>query len=293
MSPSVNNCSLEIENRFSGADRELLQKALNYASSSHNGQLRKSGEEFISHPIATARRLCNKYGNVELIAAGFLHDVVEDCEGKTIDLIYDNFGDKIGFLVDAVTKDMVSFEKYPEVIIEDKIERLLWAGILDVRVLLLKLADRENNIETLKYLKTKKQVRMAFETQAIFEPLKKILSYDKPLSIFKTQLKLLNVLKRNKINSAKELKRFLLKKSFNDFNEELFDIVYRNTSNVIWRVYGMDMYKKLSTIRTFKNKIDILSVKSNGKWLCAEFKFKEGAVTKSKDLKMSVSSFMT
>lgn len=293
MSPQVTKCNLEIEERFKGGDRELLLNALNYAKSAHDGQLRKSGEEFIAHPIATARKLCYKYGDISLIAAGLLHDVVEDCEGKTIDNIYNVFGDEIGFLVDAVTKDLSSFEIYPQVFFDDKIERLLWAGIKDVRVFLLKLADRENNIETLKYLKTKKQVRMAFETQAIFEPLKKILSFDKPLSISKTQIRLINILKRNKINSAKEFKRFLLKKSFNDFNEELFNIVYRNSSNVIWRVYGMDMYKKLSSMRAFKNKIDILSVKSNGKWLCAEFKFKEGAITKSKDLKMSVSSFMT
>ncbi len=286
-------CREEIELRYKGEDRKLLVEALDFADIAHSKQFRKSGEKYIVHPISTARNLCYQYNDPELTAAGLLHDVIEDCPSISVNTIYQKFGFNVGFLVESVTKDLISFKPFPEVVIEDKIERLLWAGLKDIRVLLLKIADRQDNIDTLKYLKTKKQVRMAFETQAIFEPLKNILSYDKPLSIPATQKRLLNVLKRNNINTITEFKHFLLKKSFNNFNEELYNIVYKYSSNVIWRVNGMEMYKKLCSMRAYKDKIDILLVKSNGKWTIVDFKFKKGAVNSNKKLKMSIASFKT
>ncbi|MCA9459748.1 MAG: HD domain-containing protein, partial [Nanoarchaeota archaeon] len=273
---TIKNCIKQIENNFSCKDQELIKSALNFARNAHSGQTRKSGEAFIVHPISTAKRSCIKFKDTALTAAALLHDVVEDCDEICIKDIYDKFGDEIGFLVDAVTKDFKSFYLYPEISFDDKIERLIWAGLKDIRVFLLKLADRENNLETLKYLKENKQVRMAFETQAIFEPLKKILSYDKPLSLEKTETKLMNTLKRNKINSPSEFKTFLYKKSFKNINHEIFNLIYRNSSSIIWRIEGIDMYKKLCSTRAFKNKIQVISVKSNGKWLTADFKFKSG-----------------
>ena len=290
---SIQDCMTDIKNNFCLEDQKLILSALDFAKNAHCGQTRKSGEKFIVHPISTAKKVCKKFKDTTLTAASLLHDVVEDCEGIEIEDIYEKFGSEIGFLVDAVTKDFKSFYMYPEVSFDDKIERLIWAGLKDVRVFLLKLADRENNLETLKYLKENKQVRMAFETQAIFEPLKKILSFDKPLSLEETQKKLMNTLKRNKINSPSEFKTFLYKKSFKNINHETFNMIYRNSASIIWRIEGIDMYKRLCTTRAFKNKIQILSVKSNGEWLTADFKFKSGVITNSKKIKMSLSSFNT
>ncbi len=294
MSPQViaeclkNACRILPEDKF-----KLLERAFYFAEKAHEGQKRKSGEPYFEHPIAVAKKVCKKYKNLSLTIAALLHDTVEDCEVIKREVIYKKFGKEICFLVDAVTKDKKEFYIFPEIQFDDKIERFLWAGMKDVRVLLLKLADREHNIETLNHLKDKKQVRMAFETQAIFEPLKKLLNYDKPISIEKTQQKLNRALRKHKINTAAQFKQFLFDKSFQNINHNTFNTVYNNSSSVIWRIEGMDMYKKLCSTRAFKNKIDILNVKSNGNWLTADFKFKKGAITNNKLLKMNLLSYNT
>jgi hypothetical protein len=197
-------------------------------------------------------------------------------------------------MVDAVTKDFTSFYRFPETHFDGKINRFLWAGMKDIRVLLLKIGDREHNLQTLKYLKDNKQVRMAFETQAIFKPLKKIIRYDSISSINQGKENFNRFIKNNNIISPDGLKKCLYNMTFNNFSDEAFKMVYRNSANVIWRVEGINMYKKILSLDAFKGNIDIISVKSNGKWLNADFKFRKGAVVKSKDkLKLSISTFDT
>ena len=199
------------------ADVALIRKAYVLAEKAHKGQMREGGEEFFSHPIEVAKILIGMKADSASICAALLHDTVEDCDSVSISNIYEQFGPVVGFLVDSLNKHEQSFHKFPKIVFEDKIERLLWAGLKDIRVLLIKLADREHNLETLVHLKEKKQVRMAFETQAIFEPLKKMLKYDSPLSLEKTQKRLNSILKRNNISSSAQFKQYLFDKSFKNY----------------------------------------------------------------------------
>lgn len=265
--------------------------AINFAIKSHFGQKRKSGDDYVIHPLQVGSNLWNKYSDKNLSIAGFLHDCIEDCGEELINDIYFLFGEDIGFLVDSVTKTSNSFYNNKNLIFNDKTLRLLWAGIKDVRVFLLKIEDRSDNIATLSHLKPKKQIRMAFETQAIYSPLKKILKLDKTNSLNQIKNNLFVLLEEKNFKDIEDFKKYLFSQTFSNLNEYLYSIIYKNSSKVIWRVEGMDMYKMLINNLDFKEKIEILSVKGNSNWLHVDFKFKKGGITQSEDLKLSLSSF--
>ena len=188
----------------------LVSRAFIFASKAHEGQLRKTGEPYYTHPLAVAQVLHEKFHDEVLTTAALLHDTVEDCS-VNIEDIYKDFGDEVGFLVDALSKNLLTFYKEKtSTDFADKIERLLYAGMKDVRVFLLKIADREHNLLTLKYLKDKKQVRVAFETQAIFSPLSRLLMYKRAKSIPACTRRMNAYLERHKLFNATQLKTFLL-----------------------------------------------------------------------------------
>ncbi len=147
---------------------EKIELAYELAKESHIGQYRKSGEEYIMHPIEVSKILINMRMDTESIIAGLLHDVVEDTMITIADIRY-NFGDDVAKLVDGVTKLKVLPEggqKQPE-----NIRKMIVAMAQDVRVVIIKLADRLHNMRTLKYMKPEKQQRIAEETLIIFAPL--------------------------------------------------------------------------------------------------------------------------
>ncbi len=148
----------------------LVCKAFQFAYSLHEGQYRKSGEAYIAHPIAVAGLLRDLGGDSEMIAAGFLHDVVEDTE-VTPEEIEERFGANVRQLVEAVTKlSKFNFSNKTERQAEN-FRRMFIAMAQDIRVIVVKLADRLHNMRTLDFLSPEKQRSIAEETKEIFAPL--------------------------------------------------------------------------------------------------------------------------
>jgi guanosine-3',5'-bis(diphosphate) 3'-pyrophosphohydrolase len=152
------------------SNSHLVGKAFEFAYALHKGQTRASGEAYICHPIAVAGLLRDLGGDSAMIAAGFLHDVVEDTE-VTPEEIEANFGDEVRHLVEGVTKlSKFNFHSKTEQQAEN-FRRMFLAMAQDVRVIVVKLADRLHNMRTLEHLKPQKQRRIAQETLDIFAPL--------------------------------------------------------------------------------------------------------------------------
>ncbi len=147
---------------------ELVYKAYEISKKQHEGQKRRSGEDYITHPIAVAQILADLGLSSETLAAALLHDTVEDT-GYPIEKLEEDFGPEVARLVDGVTKlDKV---KYGESSAAETVRKMVVAMAKDIRVLLVKLADRLHNMRTLKYLPSQKQEQKAKETLEIFAPL--------------------------------------------------------------------------------------------------------------------------
>ncbi len=156
-------------NSPSEKDGELIKKAFDFSMKAHAGQVRKSGESYFNHVFETVKILAGLHMDAPTIAAGFLHDAIEDGVAKE-DQIKNEFGDEVVFLVNGVTK--LGKVKYRGV--ERHIESLrkfLVATAQDIRVLIIKLADRLHNMRTLEYIDGEKQQRIALETLEIYAPL--------------------------------------------------------------------------------------------------------------------------
>ena len=152
------------------ADLELIQKAYVFAATAHAGQTRLSGEPHLSHPLAVADTLAEMGFDEPTVAAGLLHDTVEDTKA-TIEEIDENFGEEVADIVDGVTKiSMIPFENKEEAQAEN-IRKMILAMSHDMRVLMVKLADRLHNMSTLDFQKAHKQKRIAQETMDIYAPL--------------------------------------------------------------------------------------------------------------------------
>ena len=154
----------------SKADVREVIRAYRYAEAMHTGQMRHSGDAYITHPVAVATELATLgLGTATLIAA-LLHDVVEDTEA-TLDDIREGFGDEVVHLVDGVTKlDRIQVESKQEQQAET-LRKMFIAMARDIRVLVIKLADRLHNMETLGHMPRDKQKRIAQETLDIYAPL--------------------------------------------------------------------------------------------------------------------------
>lgn len=164
----LNKCMIGDQN---DPNNGLICKAFEYAYKLHEGQYRKSGEAYIIHPIAVAELLRDLGGDAEMIAAGFLHDVVEDNEDITPDHIEELFGSNVRQLVEAVTKlSKFNFSNKTERQAEN-FRRMFLAMAQDIRVIVVKLADRLHNMRTLDFLPPEKQKLIATETKEIFAPL--------------------------------------------------------------------------------------------------------------------------
>jgi GTP diphosphokinase / guanosine-3',5'-bis(diphosphate) 3'-diphosphatase len=150
------------------ADLGLIERAYRKADLLHNGQMRKSGDAFITHPLAVTTILAELGMTEATLCASLLHDTVEDTDYTLAQLTHD-FGEEIALLVDGCTKlDKV---KYGESAKSETIRKMVVAMSRDIRVLVIKLADRLHNMRTLHYLRPDKQSRIAAETLEIFAPL--------------------------------------------------------------------------------------------------------------------------
>ena len=151
-------------------DTKLILKAYNYAFKHHGNQLRKSGEPYIIHPLNVAYILADIGMDDSTIAAALLHDVVEDTDVTNKDII-NEFGQEIADMVAGVTKlGNIAFASIEERQVEDYRKMFLAMG-KDIRVIIIKLADRLHNLRTLKYLKRDRQIANAKETMELYAPL--------------------------------------------------------------------------------------------------------------------------
>ena len=163
---------------------ELITKAFNFARQAHRGVKRHSGEPYIMHPLAVALIVCKEIGlGSTSICAALLHDVVEDTD-YTIEDIRNLFGDKIADIVDGLTKISGGVFGAHASQQAENFKKLLLTMSEDIRVILIKIADRLHNMRTLKFMQTNKQYKIAGETLYIYAPI----AYRLGLSRIKTEL---------------------------------------------------------------------------------------------------------
>ncbi len=150
------------------ADLRLLERAYQVAEKYHRGQRRKSGDPYITHPLSVTTILAELGMDVPTLCAGLLHDTVEDTD-YSLDMLRRDFGDTVALLVDGVTKlDKV---KLGEAAQAETVRKMVVAMARDIRVLVIKLADRLHNMRTMRYMKREKQEQKSRETLEIYAPL--------------------------------------------------------------------------------------------------------------------------
>lgn len=171
MSTELENLLKQIE-QLSGNDPQsvdLIKRAYEFARIAHEGQKRSSGEPYFNHCLATAKTLIEMRLDANTIAAGLLHDVAEDTK-YTLGDIKKEFGEEIAFLVAGITKlGKIKYRGDQQRV--ENLRKMFLAMAEDVRVILIKLADRLHNMQTLQYVKPEKQKRIALETMEVYVPL--------------------------------------------------------------------------------------------------------------------------
>jgi GTP pyrophosphokinase len=161
---------IQIESYNANIDIDLVKRAYTYAEAAHTGQKRSSGHPYLEHCIQVAFTLAELHMDSATIAAGMVHDVVEDTN-RTLQDIRNEFGDEVAELVDGVTKlGAVHFSSVEEQQVE-YFRKMLLSMARDIRVILIKIADRLHNMRTLDYLPVEKRKRIAKETRDVYCPL--------------------------------------------------------------------------------------------------------------------------
>lgn len=157
---------------LSAADKKVIRKAFDVAVDAHKNQRRKSGEAYIFHPISVAKIVASEIGlDATSIAAALLHDVVEDCEDYNISDIEQLFGETIARIVNGLTK-ISSLKKDKDISLQaENFRKMLLTLNDDVRVIIIKIADRLHNMQTIHSLREDKQIKIASETLYIYAPL--------------------------------------------------------------------------------------------------------------------------
>jgi GTP diphosphokinase / guanosine-3',5'-bis(diphosphate) 3'-diphosphatase len=160
----------KVERHHPEADLDLLRRAYIYSAKAHKDQVRASGEPYLIHPLSVAAILADMKMDVATVSTGLLHDVVEDTLASTGD-ISKVFGEEVANLVDGVTKISNLGKKSKEEAQAENLRKMILAMTSDIRVVLVKLADRLHNMRTLEYLHSEKRKRIAEETLEVYAPI--------------------------------------------------------------------------------------------------------------------------
>ena len=160
----------KVERHHPDADLDLLRRAYIYSAKAHKDQVRASGEPYLIHPLSVAAILADMKMDVATVSTGLLHDVVEDTLAGADD-IRKVFGEDVASLVDGVTKISNLGKKSKEEAQAENLRKMILAMTSDIRVVLVKLADRLHNMRTLEYLKSEKRKRIAQETLEVYAPI--------------------------------------------------------------------------------------------------------------------------
>ena len=155
-------------NDYTNEEKRLILRAYSFACYHHKGQTRKSGEEYIIHPTAVGCILAEMHADAETISAGLLHDTIEDCEGVTKELVAEEFNETISDLVDGVTKIRKEGSSKKE---EENMHKIIDSITKDVRIFIIKLADRLHNMRTMEYQSPEKQIKKSKETLELYVPI--------------------------------------------------------------------------------------------------------------------------
>jgi GTP pyrophosphokinase len=164
----------ELLSYWPDADLSVLQEAYETASQAHAGQLRRTGEPYVLHPVRVTRILLDllrRRSDVTILAAALLHDTVEDNREVTVDDLGKRFGPEVAALVDGVTKISDLPFRTPEITQSENYRKMLLSMARDIRVILIKLADRLHNMRTLGALEKERRLRIAKETRDIYAPI--------------------------------------------------------------------------------------------------------------------------
>lgn len=245
---------------------ELIEKAYHFAKEHHEGQFRKSGEPYVVHVIQVANTLAELHCGPKTIAAGLLHDTVEDCDGVTNETIEEEFGKEISTLVDAVTKiGKITFKDEREYLASNH-RKLFIAMAKDIRVILIKLADRLHNMRTLQYMSPEKQKKISQETLSVYAPIAHRLG----ISEIKNELEDL-AFKYINHKKYEEIKG-LIKQRESERNEQVGQMIddiknILDTYHIPYRIFGRSkhfysIYKKMVTKnKRFEEILDLLAIR--------------------------------
>lgn len=247
-------------------NQEILTKAYYYTKDSHKGQKRKSGEPYFIHPVNVALILIDLNMDQDTIIAGLLHDVIEDTDA-TYEDISREFSEEIADLVDGVTKLKKISYKSKEESQAENVRKMIIAMSDDIRVIIVKLADRLHNMRTLEYMSANKQYEKATETLEIYAPLADRLG----ISAIKTELEDLSLMYlepanyreiKEKIKKNQEERQEYIDKLIKSLREELKEVDLDDSV-----IYGRpkhlySIYKKMKTQeKTFEEIFDLTAIR--------------------------------
>ena len=170
MNITIEDIINEMKNYIPDLKEEKIREAYNLAKESHKGQFRRSGEEYIIHPLHVAKILTPMQMDEATIIAALLHDVVEDVKDISIDMIENKFGREVAYIVDGLTKLKKISSMQRQTLQVENLMKMFLTTSKDIRVVLIKLADRLHNMRTLKYMSRYRQLAISKETLEIYTP---------------------------------------------------------------------------------------------------------------------------
>jgi GTP pyrophosphokinase len=246
-------------------DVSLIRKAWEFCVKHHEGQMRASGEPYIIHPLEVAEVLAEMKMDATSIAAGLLHDSVEDTPA-TNDEIAEEFGDQVAHIVEGVTKiDKIQFANREDRQAEN-VRKMLLAMVSDVRVVLIKLADRLHNMRTLQHLQPDRQEAIARETQDIYAPLAHRLGMGKVRGELEDlAFRYTDPVGYEKVSMAVEARRVEGEQFLRNVEETLVEQLRENgvEARVEWRIKRLySIYQKIERSKvSFDQVYDLLAVR--------------------------------